>query len=194
MESSEDEKPDPQTNDAGGIGGNLFIKPENERSDTKIIERAIRNDWPIPASIRNQIVNRMSDIVGTSPEERNQIAAARVIVAADGVNVRREALDQKEQQYREPHPQTILHEHSGSIDLVPVRQQLLSQPDFIDYARTKPIDVTVASSPVDSTDMHAGPVCGNGEPGPVEASPPLNGHRSGHNGYDHGTNGTGASH
>ncbi len=177
MENDHEEQPDPKPEDAGGIGGNLFVKPENQRSDTKMIERAIRNDWPIPASTRLLIANRMSDIVGTSPEERNQIAAARVLIAADGVNVRREALDLKETQG----PGGGVNVNVGvQVNTNELRSELLSNEGYLDYCRSCAIDTD--AGPLRAERISDAPqAVGNGET--------LGADRPSGNGHDHGQNG-----
>lgn len=57
----------------------------------RLVRRAILNGWPIPDEIRQLVVNQMALIVGKSPTEKNQIGAAKVLIAADSVNARREA-------------------------------------------------------------------------------------------------------
>lgn len=62
------------------------------RGNMKLIERAIREDWPISKNVRHKLTYQMSVILG-GDNERNQVAAARVLIAADNVNAKREAVD-----------------------------------------------------------------------------------------------------
>ena len=55
--------------------------------DARLIRRAIRNRWPIPDKLRAMVVAAMGEIVGSSPEERNRIAAAKVLTAAEAQNM-----------------------------------------------------------------------------------------------------------
>ena len=71
----------------GGQGGCVT------RSELVMTRRAIRSDWPIPADARGQIVCEMVRIISGSASDRERIGAARVLIAADSVNARREALD-----------------------------------------------------------------------------------------------------
>ena len=63
------------------------------RTDLILTRRAVRSDWPIPAEARGQIVSEMLRIVSSSANDRERIGAARVLIVADSVNVRREAFD-----------------------------------------------------------------------------------------------------
>ena len=68
---------------------------QNELSKTDLIltRRAIRNDWQISADARGKIVSEMIRIVSSSASDRERIGAAKVLIAADAVNARRETLD-----------------------------------------------------------------------------------------------------
>ena len=68
---------------------------QNELSKTDLIltRRAIRNDWQISADARGKIVSEMIRIVSSSASDRERIGAAKVLIAADAVNVKRESLD-----------------------------------------------------------------------------------------------------
>lgn len=64
---------------------------EIRRSDMKMIETAIKRNWPIPEEIMKSLPLQMALIVKKSTTERNKIAAARVIIAMHGQNVQPEA-------------------------------------------------------------------------------------------------------
>ena len=68
---------------------------QNELSKTDLIltRRAIRNDWQMSAAARGKIVSEMIRIVSSSASDRERIGAAKVLIAADAVNVKRESLD-----------------------------------------------------------------------------------------------------
>lgn len=59
------------------------------KGNVKMLERAV--EWPISNTLRLKILRRMGKLV-ESPSEKIAIGASRVVVAADNVNVRREAL------------------------------------------------------------------------------------------------------
>lgn len=66
------------------------------RSDSKMIERAVKHKWPIKNSLRRAIVEKMEAAVNEGCP-KTQIAAARVIIAADKLNIHREtAAESKE--------------------------------------------------------------------------------------------------
>lgn len=75
------------------IGGQPVVDPRTGGKDMRLLRRAIREDWPITPEIRRLIVNQMALTAGRSEDERNRIAAAKVLVAADSINARREATD-----------------------------------------------------------------------------------------------------
>ncbi len=56
-----------------------------------LARRAISNGWPISPEVRQLVVEQMALIVECSPKARNQMAAAKVLIAADALNARREA-------------------------------------------------------------------------------------------------------
>ena len=70
--------------DAGGLGG-----PSGRGSrDTRLVERALRERWPIPKALRGPLIDRLAGIV-TDPETspREATAAARAILSASKINV-----------------------------------------------------------------------------------------------------------
>jgi len=59
-----------------------------------LVRRAIRNDWPIPDELRQLVATQMAEVLkGANASSRAKIAASKVVLAADQVNVRREAID-----------------------------------------------------------------------------------------------------
>ncbi len=78
----------------GGKGGritpNLVI---NQTSDTRLIEKAINQRWDIPEGVRSEVPAAMREIVNTAKSHRNKIAASRVLLQADGLNMAQEARD-----------------------------------------------------------------------------------------------------
>ena len=61
------------------------------RSDARMVERAIREKWPITDEIRQLATQQMAITVGRSESERARVAAARVLAQFDRVNVQRES-------------------------------------------------------------------------------------------------------
>ncbi len=84
----------------GGIGGTLFDRAVNERSDTALVRRAIKGGWNVSDKLKALVLARMELIVENSEEERNAIAAGKVVAAADSIDQRTEA------SAKEPSPST----------------------------------------------------------------------------------------
>lgn len=116
----------PATAQTAGVLGDGALHPG--KGNLRLLARAIRERWPISEDVRARVVNQMSKVVDGSPEERNVIAAARVLVQADACNLREQALDQ---------PQTVLHHHSGAVGvgIVELRQEVLHDPNYLEFLR-----------------------------------------------------------
>ena len=70
----------------GGLGGNLG--PGRGIRDTRLVERAIRERWPIRQAIRGPLIDRLYEIVkdtGSSPREVT--SAAKAILSASKLNL-----------------------------------------------------------------------------------------------------------
>ena len=96
----------PMTNtEVGGSGGQLPTA-----RDTRMIEKAVKSRWNIPDSLRAILPGVLTKIIAdkeTSP--RNKIAAARVVLAADALNM--------EQEKRDAGGETLNVNHTGTINL-----------------------------------------------------------------------------
>ena len=68
----------------GGLGG-----PCGSR-DTRLVALALKQRWPISDEVRKLLVHRMTQTLAKSESERNRIAAAKVILAVDGLNMQAE--------------------------------------------------------------------------------------------------------
>ncbi len=154
-------------NGHGGLGGQ--VQPANGARDTRMMERAVREGWDIPPAALKALPAQMIEIAikrktdgkpAYSP--RNRIAATRVLVAMHGQNQDDDPAEQK-------------HVHTGTIELQAVRQELLSDEQYLDYCRQRAIDVD------------SGPVRTNGEQRSVANGKASNGTRPGTNGTSNGT-------
>jgi hypothetical protein len=70
--------------DQGGLGGTAG----RGARDTRLVERALRERWPIPKALRGPLIDRLAGIVqdpNASPREAT--AAARAILSASKINV-----------------------------------------------------------------------------------------------------------
>ena len=65
----------------------LLSRERLGKGNIKLLERAV--EWPISRTLREKILRRMGKLV-ESDNEKVAVAASRVVVAADNVNVRRE--------------------------------------------------------------------------------------------------------
>lgn len=88
----------PAVESAGGLGGHLAVDPRTPGKDLRLYRAAVR--WNVSAELRARILATMGEIIGGKgslgipSNDRERIAAARVVVAADGVDVRREGVEQ----------------------------------------------------------------------------------------------------
>ena len=77
---------------AGGQG--VELDDHHRRADLRLIKRAVRNKWEIPERLRHLLPEAMGRIALNQDDEgrtlsydpREQVAAAKVIVAMDAVN------------------------------------------------------------------------------------------------------------
>lgn len=86
-----------QNNDTPGGGflgdGGLQAGKGNMR----MIQRAIKERWPISDTIRQQLIGQMAQIVSRSGNQRDIIAAAKVLVSADLVNLKDKQIELSQQ-------------------------------------------------------------------------------------------------
>jgi hypothetical protein len=61
------------------------------REELALELKAIRGDYPITNSERKRIINKAMSHVDTNPDVENQLAAMRVVLAADKINAMRES-------------------------------------------------------------------------------------------------------
>ena len=76
-------------------GSGAHIDERTGGKDMRLLRTAIKNGWPIPDEYREAVVKKLLVIVGQSDNERNKVAAARVLVAADKINVDREVIEKR---------------------------------------------------------------------------------------------------
>jgi len=92
----------------------LFSNPRNVKSDSRMVETAIRRGYPITPEMRQFVINQLVLIIGQSEEERSRIAASRAFFMADKLNIDIEALQMEHA--RQDRPQVHLHAHSHEHD------------------------------------------------------------------------------
>lgn len=67
------------------------------KANMRLIRRAIKNRWPIPEELRAKVVEQMGLIVEMGDSDRDKVAAAKVLVAADSLNLKSEELETPQQ-------------------------------------------------------------------------------------------------
>ena len=82
------------------MGGNLG--PGRGIRDTRLVERALRERWPIPKAIRKPLIERLAEIVAdTASSPREVISAARAILSASKLNLETIAATIKAREHEE---------------------------------------------------------------------------------------------
>lgn len=149
-------KKTPAVEEHRGAGGPLQNFSEGPKvTDTRMIERAISKGWPIPPGKRQALIDRQI-LIATNPRasRREATSAFRAIVAADKINLELQKLEN-------PSTQVVEHHHSGQVNLVAIRQELLSDDKYLEFLRLGCV----------KADSDAGGVRADGESGTVEAGP-----------------------
>lgn len=144
--------------------GELFGNDLQTMADARLARRAIRARWPIKNSTRRKVMTELERIAETGERERDRVAATRAILQADQINADREERDQPK---------------NGDINInvnvaAAVRQEVLSDPAYLDYCRKLASDGD--TGPVRQDDQ-SGQVA-NGKASHVPGSG-ANGHRNG---------------
>jgi hypothetical protein len=147
-----------------GVLGDGALHPG--KYNMRLIGRAIREGWKISQKRKAMIVSQMAAVVERSEEERNQIGAARVLVAADGVNVKREALEQASD-----NPSTTQVNVAVGVTVQQVMQEELKRTGFYEYESAKLANGGHAADP--------SPPSQNGNGRHVDSGPALNGDQPG---------------
>jgi hypothetical protein len=69
--------------------------------------QAFRRGWPLTDEIRELVVSAMAGVLVGAESDREKIAAAKVLVAADAVNCKREAIEAAREIHADAGPQTV---------------------------------------------------------------------------------------
>jgi hypothetical protein len=84
----------------GGSGGN----PDRRRRihETRLVERALRERWPIPKAIRKPLIERLNEVVqDTCSTPREVVSAAKAILYASKLNLETLTATMKAQEHEE---------------------------------------------------------------------------------------------
>lgn len=130
--------------ESSGVLGDGALHPG--KYNMALVRSAIRKGYPIPDELKKKLIDQMDLVLGDAEDARDKIGAAKVIIAADMVNVRREA-----------QPPQHLHIHGDSV-----------QPDDCRATVLEAIDVELAQRdvPADDSPSDNGQQSGNGKPTP----------------------------
>ncbi len=67
----------------------------NTVADVRLAGRAINDEWPVTPEIRQQVVDRLVYLQEFAEKESVQIAAANALQAADALNIKKRAAEQR---------------------------------------------------------------------------------------------------
>jgi hypothetical protein len=101
--------------------------------DTRLLERALRERWPIPDQFREPIINRQIRIAmdpASSPREATSAARCLVSMEQQNADIALKMLDKIV-------PDQHKHEVEGEIEHRLTTQELLAQPDYVEYLRKR---------------------------------------------------------
>lgn len=182
-----------------GAGKTIMLADAKEtKQDAKLIERAVRERWPIGPRKRFALVQRLAGIVEKStievpvgggefgpqmlelegPADANAIAAGRVLVAMAAQNQADEHLQIKQ---AKPEPATNVQVNVGvqnttQISVAAVTQAMLDDPEYLEFERARAM----------AADGYPGTLRKVREPGALEVSAPPGPPRQGANGHRNG--------
>lgn len=167
-------KPEPpeEPEDVGDYGGGASAR-RISLEHTRMIERAVREGWPIPEEKRPAIVARQVRIaLSKRSSPREATSAARCLLGMEQQNVDRvfKVLDK-----------IVPDQHHVGItnQPQPQLQELLAEPSYVEYLRQRTVDQDCDSGAVCQVrDYGNGQALANGQ-AHGGAGPGTNGHRNG---------------
>ena len=152
------EEPD----DMGGLGGAALSAGPAIR-DTRMLERALRERWPIPDQYRDAIVTRQIRIaIDPSSSNREATSATRCLVSMEQQNadIALKMLDKVV-------PDQYQHDITATVAPRETAKELLGSPEYADFLRQRERD---SDARIVCTNGHAR----NGKP--LDDGHPRNGH------------------
>ena len=108
-----------------GDRSKLLDSERLRRSDMQLVARAIRNRWPVSGKMRRRAVTKMDELLDSGSEE-TAVAAAKVLLAADALNVRLEESDKPQAPHLHLHAPAN-HEETTEADARRVRLAALAE-------------------------------------------------------------------
>jgi hypothetical protein len=112
-----DDKAPSVSDNIGGLGGPSSIHPVGQR-DTRLIERAIRQRWPVPEGCRQALIERQIKIA-TNPKSapREATIAFKAILSAEAQNQADELATAKREQDDRHHAEgETIHVHDADAE------------------------------------------------------------------------------
>lgn len=175
-----------------GGGGVPYEPPEREESgllatrEARLYGRAVRDKWYKGQRWATEIT--VSELTGISRERELTLKEQAVIATFNGLsnprsnhihtrNVIAMEAQNMEQEERD-NPQQLTPQVNVNVG-VSVRQEVLDDPTYLEYLRSRTLE----------TNGNAGPVCANGKPGTLEAGQAPDVLGPGHNGHHNGQGG-----
>lgn len=112
--------PQPVEETGPGLLGDGAARPG--RYNLALLRRAINQGWDIPEEARKLLVKQMGKTLKDGTE-RGQIGAAKVLLTADGANLKRAELELKAEELENPQTEQHEHEHKHSHVVVIVEDE-----------------------------------------------------------------------
>lgn len=120
------------SNDAKGPLGDGEMRPG--RYNMALVRRAIKNGWNVPEKYKEGIVTQMAKVVFGSEDERNKIAASKVLLEADKAD---QAFQMgKENEEAESVSITVNTGQQINITTATV-QQALTDPEYLEFLESR---------------------------------------------------------
>jgi hypothetical protein len=108
--------------------------PEQLQQQPASVEAsALTGRWPMDRSERRRVVAGLTAMATESADPDVKIRASRTLVQADALNVRDEQLNV-------PQQIDVNHRHSGAIGIVALRQELIHDPEYLDFLRARAME------------------------------------------------------
>jgi hypothetical protein len=63
-------------------------------ADIKLVGRSVNEDWPVSPELRETVISQLHDLAASGDPDL-AIAASKVIIAADALNIRKREAEQK---------------------------------------------------------------------------------------------------
>lgn len=147
-----DEQESDSTAPEGGIGGQSILDPRTPRKDIRLLLRAINGRWPVEDGTKKLVVDELSKVVECNEDARNKIAAARVLVAADSVNAKREIEAIKAETEQVPATQINVQVNNKTVIIDPAAFAAFARdlieaggPDLSEDSDEQPVDSEATS-------------------------------------------------